>query len=118
MAAATKNITIEQGATFRLPLVYQTKDDQGNVTPVDVTTYTARMQIRQSVASDTALLSLETGSGITMGANGAIDIEATPAQTAALNIRSGVYDLELQAGDGRVTRLLQGKVTVSPEVTR
>jgi hypothetical protein len=115
MPASTYNLSIEQGATFRLALVW--KDSEGD--PVDLTGYTARMQIRPAVASTEVLLSLTSGSGITLGgATGAVNVLATAAQTAAIDSKKGVYDLELQSADGTVTRLLQGVVIVSPEVTR
>lgn len=117
MPAVTHNITVEQGATMRLLFKWETKDG-AVVTPVNLTTYSARLQIRRSLASDPPVLSLTDGAGITLGADGSITIEATPAQTALIDIRSGVYDLELEDASGRVTRLVQGKVTVSPEVTR
>lgn len=47
---------------------------------------------------------------------GEILIEMTPEQTAGLE--SGVYDFEIVTADGVVTRLLEGKVRVSSEVTR
>lgn len=115
MARITKDICIDQGATFRLTVVW--KDGTG--TPVNLNGYVARMQIRRTIRSDTPVLSLTTGNGITLGgATGSVTIVATAAQTAAINIRSGVYDLELEAPDGTVTRLMEGNVTVSFEVTR
>ena len=118
MPAVTHNITIEQGATLRLTFKWETKDGLGVVTPVDLSSYTARMQVRQNTTADTAVLSLTSPGDITLGADGSIVVEATPAQTAAINIRAGVYDLELEDSTGRVTRFVQGKVAVSPEVTR
>lgn len=115
--AATHNITVEQGTTMRLLFKWETKSG-AVVTPVDLSSYTARMQIRKNVAATDVLLSLTSPTEITLGADGSITIEATPAQTAAIDSRVGVYDLELEASDGRVTRLVQGKVTISPEVTR
>lgn len=117
MSAATHNIAIEQGATMRLLFRYETRDGQ-TVTPVNLTGYSARMQIRKSIKADPPVLSLTDGAGITLGADGSITVEATPAQTAAIDIPAGVYDLELQSADGRVTRLVQGTVKVSFEVTR
>jgi hypothetical protein len=118
MTAVTHNITIEQGATFRLSLKWETKDGLGVVTPVNLTSYTARMQVRQNSTATTPVLSLVSPTHITLGADGTIEVEATPTQTAAIDIRAGVYDLELEDSYGRVTRFVQGKVTVSPEVTR
>jgi hypothetical protein len=38
--------------------------------------------------------------------------------TAAIEEAIYVYDLEITSGAGIVTRLLQGQITVNPEVTR
>ena len=114
MPAAQYNITIEQGATWRLSLTW--KDVAG--APIDLTSYTARMQVRQAYGTADALLNLSSGAGITLGpSTGAITLTASAAQTAAIAARNGVYDLEMVAPDGTVTRLLQGSVTISPEVT-
>lgn len=114
MPAAQYDITIEQGATWTLELVWKS----GGV-PVPLAGYTARMQVRKSHSAADALLSLSTGAGITLGpADGAIACVALAEQTAAINSRTGVYDLELVAPGGAVTRLLQGTVTIDPQVTR
>lgn len=47
---------------------------------------------------------------------GRIFVQMSPEQTAPLE--SGVYDLEITSPDGQITRLLEGKVRVSSEVTR
>jgi len=116
MPASNYDLLIEQGATFRLELAWKLDG-----TAVDLTNYSARMQVRGAVEAATALLSLTSaaGGGITLGgAAGTITIVASAAQTAALTIRTGVYDLELESAGGEVTRLLQGAVAVSPQVTR
>jgi hypothetical protein len=116
VAASTYNLLIEQGATFTLSLVW--RDSEGDA--VDLTGYSARMQVRPSVTSEDVLLTLDSdGNGITLGGNtGAVAVLATAAQTELIAAKRGVYDLELEAADGTVTRLLQGAVTISPEVTR
>lgn len=115
MTAGIYDIIIEQGATFTLPLTWNT-----NGVPVNLTGYTARMMCRESFDSETPFLTLTTeNGGIALGgALGTIDILATAAQTAALTKLVGVYDLELVAPGGQVYRKLQGSVTVSREVTR
>ena len=42
----------------------------------------------------------------------------TPAVTGAIEEGMYVYDMEITSGSGSRTRLLQGEVTVNPEVTR
>ena len=116
MSATTFDITIEQGATFTLSLVW--KDSAG--APTDLTGWAARMQVRPSHGSDLVLLSLSsTSGGITLGGTaGTIEVVASATATAAITGRKAVYDIELAAPGGAVTRLLQGQVTISPEVTR
>lgn len=116
MPAATYDLYIEQGATFVKQITW--KDSSG--TPVDLSGYTARMQFRSSVNSDTILFSATTTNGkITLGgAAGTIDIEIDATDTTAFAFVSAVYDLELESASGFVTRLLEGGVEVSKEVTR
>lgn len=56
--------------------------------------------------------------GITItAATGNIDLNITAAQSALLTKNNYVYDLKITDPDGVVTRLLQGKISVSSEVT-
>ena len=116
MPAAKHDIIIEQGATFTRTITW--KDSTGAA--VNLTGYTARMQIRERVDSATALVSLTQASGIALGgSDGTITLTITSALTDALpNMKKGVYDLELVSSGGIVTRLIQGEVVVSPQVTR
>ena len=116
MTAAIYNATIDQGATWTLQVVY--KNDAG--TPINLTGYTAALQVRQNYYDTTALLTLTSPSGgiVITGATGTIDITMTAVQTGSLDEGFYVYDLEITSSGGIVTRLIQGQFTVSPEVTR
>lgn len=116
MAAGSYDILIEQGATFRLHILYKDSNDA----PVNLTGYSARMQVRQKYSSPTALLTFTTLDGsITLGgAAGTIDITGAATVTDDVTGCCGVYDLELVSPGGVVTRLIQGNATISPEVTR
>lgn len=116
MSAGSYNITIEQGATYSQVMTWR---DSNNAL-VNLTGYTARMQIRTDYAATTSVLVLTTENGmITLGgALGTITLNVTDASTSAIPARNYVYDLELVSGGGLVTRLLQGVVAVSPEVTK
>lgn len=115
MAAITYDLFIEQGAEFNQRFIW--KDGTG--APVNLSGYTARMQIRPALSSDTVLLSLTTENNrITLGGSaGTIDLTIGATATAALT-RGGVYDLELVQTADDVVRFAQGAVTVSKEVTR
>jgi len=123
VTAATWNLTIEQGATFYMPVQLSTGGavaDGG--TPVDLTGCEVRMMIRKRLADAIPVLSLTTvgpaGITITSAVNGQFVVQIEEAVTAALTMASGVYDLEVETAGGFVRRYLQGKVKVSKEVTR
>jgi hypothetical protein len=90
------------------------------VPPKDISGYTARMQLRRSLADSTILLDLTSGAGqLLVGtANGLVTLTLTATATAALSFATAVYDLELVSGSGVVDRIAQGKITLSKEVTR
>jgi hypothetical protein len=117
-APATLNLTMYQGASFDYNLVWNTTE--GTVTtPVDLTNWSARMQMRLSYTTAEPALSLTSGTGITLGGTaGSILIEATATQTAGIAAGPYVYDLELVSPASVVTRLIEGRITVDPEVTR
>lgn len=112
--AGLYNIRCDQGATLALQCIY--KDAEGDL--VDLTGYTARLQVRATHQSTTALLALTDGSGLTLGgAAGTIDVLVNATTTAALKPGDYVYDMEIVSG-GTVTRLVEGGFAVTPEVTR
>lgn len=131
MSAGRYPIYIEQGTTIDFEIQY--KDNQGN--PVDLTGYGARMQFRPSVESQTVYLSLTStlnadGTGINMSGSspyspptsGSLGIYIASCTSSLLTIEEAVYDLEIYAPLDSdcpvVTRILQGPVKLSKEVTR
>jgi Ethanolamine utilization protein EutJ (predicted chaperonin) len=113
-APANLDLFCWQGANFDYDLTWRT-----NGTAVNLTGYSARMQVRTSYDSPTVILGLTSGSGITLGGTaGSIILEASATTTAGVPSGQYVYDLELITGGGYVTRLLEGNFTIDPEVTR
>lgn len=112
--AAVYRFTIDQGATFRRVLKWTTGD--GN--PVDLTGFSARMEIRSKVGGE-LLHSLRTSTGeITLGGTeGTIQLHIPADVSASWTWRTAVYDLELITPDGDVIRLIQGGIQINPEVT-
>lgn len=90
-------------------------------TPVDLSGFTARMQIRATAtAANPPLVSLTSTAGDIVLDNTAKTVTVTIAAgvTAAYTFYTGVYDLELASATSVVTRLMYGDVTVVDEVTR
>ena len=116
MTAGILNLTVEQGATFSRVITWR----DANEAAINLTGYTARMQARRSIGAGSTFINLTTeNGGITLGgAAGTITLTISATDTAALTEQSGHYDLEVVSAGGVVTRLLQGEITVSKEVTR
>ena len=120
MAAGIYNFTIEQGATFTRTFKY--KDANGDA--LSLSSHDVRMQLRTSISSNSTIISLTevagtNGSVITVGGAGNNEILVTisATDTAAMSFDTAVYDLEIESSSV-VTRLLQGKIKLSKEVTR
>lgn len=116
MTAGTYNFTLEQGTTFRRDFIY--KDANGAI--VNLTGYSARMQIRQFKESEDKLIEATSANGklAIVGAQGKVSLTLSPADTNNVKFSQGVYDLEIESSGGEVTRLLQGVVTFDKQVTR
>lgn len=109
------DLDLYQGATFSYVLTWEVDGD-----PVNLTSYTARLQARTTADATSTALSLTTsGGGIALGgAAGTITITRSATQTAALTPGRYLYDLELESAGGSVTRLVEGELIISAEVTR
>jgi hypothetical protein len=119
MAAFKTKLEFLQGEDFLKSFTWKL-GPVNSATPVNLTGYTARAQLREKLDSETVLLDLTTENGriVLGGAAGTITLQVTAAVTAAMTWRSAVFDLEMVAGDGKIRRLISGTATVSPEVTR
>jgi len=83
---------------------------------VDLSTYTAKMQIRDSAG--TLICELSTANGkITFPSTGKIRILVQVAETELWAVGTYFYDLELTTASTYTTRLLQGKIKTKKNVT-
>jgi hypothetical protein len=87
--------------------------------PKNLTDWIARMDVRDSLDDAIPLVSLVSPTDIVIDvATAQIEITISAAVTAALDFDEGVYDLELEDATGDVTRLIEGEVAFTKEVTR
>jgi hypothetical protein len=119
MAATTLNLTAEVGATFQ----HRVRVNDGNGDPVDWTTpaATAKLQVLIGIGG-AQILELTHAAGLTLGANGEIDIRVEAAEdwtdgsgplTALANY---CYDLAVTQS-GTTYRIVEGTFTAKPAVT-
>ena len=114
---AEADICIFQGATFNQTLFYETGEPSA---PVNLAGYTAKMHIRSKPESKALILELSTTNGriVLNETTGSIRLFISASDTASLSVcDKAVYDFELTTG-AITTRILQGNVIISPEVTR
>jgi hypothetical protein len=108
--ASKANLVIDQGATFSTDLTL--KDQYGNM--LELAGYTANSQIRKwytsSAVSATFSTAINTISAV-------VTLSLTSDQTSSLVAGRYVYDVEIK--DSITTsRIIEGIVTVTPQVTR
>lgn len=107
--AGIQNLVIDQGTTFDLTI--NVNSDDGSA--ADLTDYTITAQIRKSYYTST-YTAFTTGK---VNLTGEITLSLTPTQTSALKAGRYVYDVEMASPDETV-RVMEGIITVTPEVTR
>lgn len=128
MAAGSYDITIEQGASYGISLTYA---DASGV-PINLTAYScARMQWDANNNNTYQFTTNNTNSGLYLfelaspKASGIINFKLPASITAGYNFTTASYDLELETtgefypgGGPQVIRLLEGTVSVIPEITK
>ncbi|MGS2646076.1 hypothetical protein [Streptosporangium sp. G12] len=111
--AGTYRFNIDQGTTVRRTLRWL-RDGQ----TIDLTGATARMEIRDKPGGALIHRLDTTNGGLTLdAATGKILIHIAPEVSSAWTVSKAVYDLEVVEASGVVTRLIQGPIAISPEVT-
>jgi hypothetical protein len=146
MSTPTYNYEWEQGADLELRFLYKEGENVGDATPVDLTGYSLRMDIRAGAVTgsrvwtfnsediadadpDTIGNQPDTTHEATLNADGTIVILVPRALTLdggsiyqAMTGPSPVtvfpYDIFLRNGSGKQAKILSGNITVSASVTR
>lgn len=108
---AKYKMSVKQGDTLDKTFTWQVED-----APVNLTGFSADMQVRSTPESSTVVL--DAGNFITLGGTlGTVRVNIPAGTIGDLDPGRYVYDLELNNG-GTVTTLLAGVFQVSAEVTR
>jgi hypothetical protein len=128
MASGRYSFTIEQGSTLNFELQY--KNSSGSA--IDLSGYSGKMQIKSNYADNSPTIYLTLSSslqpdgtglnfsgsnGSTPTASGSIGVFISAATSSLLTFDTALYDLEIASGS-IVTRILEGQVKLSKEVTR
>lgn len=122
MASQQINFDLDQGADFRFDV--EVRDIGDN--PIDITDAVIIGQIRRTVSSREieAIFSIEPTDlaggkfAVYLSAEDTSKLRCEPSFTAQRVITQFAYDVEIHYFNKRVTRILHGVLSVSPEVTR
>jgi hypothetical protein len=122
MADSKTNFNVDQGATFTLD--FQLKDADGD--PVNISTAVIFGQVRKTVSSkeiaaNFEVIPIDLVQGqftLKLSAISTSKLKCNPSHTAQRQPTPFAYDVELHYSDGTVSRILEGILFVSPEVTR
>ena len=108
--ATRVNIIIDQGTDFSTAI--NLTDSSG--VNLNLTGYSAASQIRKTFSSSNS-----TAFTCTLTtANSTLTLALNNSVTAAMSPGRYVWDAELTDGSGTISRILEGMVTVTPEVTK
>jgi hypothetical protein len=107
---AIANLNIDQGATFSSDI--SVKDLVGNALNLTGYTVTAKMaKSYSSTATKTPITaSINTSTGM-------VSLSLTASQTAALDAARYVYDVKITDSFNQSTRIVEGIMTVRPQVS-
>tara|TARA_Y100000816_G_C26026610_1_gene537241 strand:+ start:631 stop:966 length:336 start_codon:yes stop_codon:yes gene_type:complete len=109
--AAVSNLFIDKDADFSTTI--SLTDSNGNV--LSLSGYSALAQIRKTYDSSTVAA---TFSVAITAATGQITLTLTDVQTGSLSQGRYVYDVVITDSSGDKTRVLEGRATVTPSVSR
>lgn len=113
MAAGIYNIVLNKNETFSRVFTWKSGG-----TEVNLTGYTAKLQVRRKTG-DTVILTFTTAdSSIVLGGTaGTITLALAAASTTSLSAITAKYDLILTSGSGTITRLLEGDFIIRSGIT-
>jgi hypothetical protein len=112
--AGRYDILILQGETFQKKITW--KDSSGN--EIDLTGYSAKMQIRTAVTGGTIIAELSTDNNKIVITGTLLTLTISATDTALMDFVSpAFFDLEITK-DGVTKRLIQGIAKLSLEVTK
>ena len=109
--ATISNLFVDAGTTYSNIITVAATTGQ----PLDLTGYTVKSQMRKSYSSSTAY---NFTASIYDAAAGKVRLQLTPVQSEAIPPGRWLYDVEITSGAGNKTRVVEGIVTVTPQITQ
>lgn len=109
--ATISNLYVDAGSTYSNIITVTAS----NGAALNLTGYTVASQMRKSYQSSTAYAFT---AAVYDAANGKIRLQLTDEQSAAIPAGRWLYDVEIESSVGAKTRVVEGIVTVNPQITQ
>jgi hypothetical protein len=109
--ATVSNLFVDAGANYSNIITVAASNGQA----LDLTGYTVASQMRKSYQSSTAY---NFTASVYTAATGKIRLQLTDTQSAAIPAGRWLYDVEITSPSGTKTRVVEGIVTVTPQITQ
>ena len=109
--ATISNLYVDAGATYSNIITVTASNGQA----LDLTDYTVRSQMRKSYQSSTAYAFT---ASVYEATQGKIRLQLTATSSEAIPAGRWLYDVEITSPSGTKTRVIEGIVTVNPQITQ
>jgi hypothetical protein len=109
--ATISNLYVDAGATYSNIITVTASNGQA----LDLTSYTVASQMRKSYSSSTVYAFT---ASVYDAVTGKIRLQLTNTQSEAIPAGRWLYDVEITSPSGTKTRVVEGIVTVNPQITQ
>ena len=109
--ATISNLFVDAGATYSNIITVSASNGQA----LNLTGYTVASQLRKSYSSSQ---SFAFTASVYDAASGKIRLQLTPTQSESIPAGRWLYDVEISSPSGTKTRVIEGIVTVTPQITQ
>ena len=109
--ATISNLYVDAGATYSNIITVTASNGQA----LNLTGYSVASQMRKSYQSSTAY---DFTASIYDANNGKIRLQLTDSDSAEIPAGRWLYDVEITSAGGTKTRVVEGIVTVNPQITQ
>jgi hypothetical protein len=109
--ATVSNLFVDAGTDYSTIITVAATNGQ----PLNLTGYSVASQMRKSYSSSTVY---NFTTSLYNAAQGKVRLQLSNTQSSAIPAGRWLYDVEITSPSGTKTRVIEGIVTVTPEITR
>lgn len=109
--ATISNLFVDAGTTYSNIITVSASNGQA----LNLTGYTVASQMRKSYSSSTVHAFT---ASVYEASTGKIRLQLSPTQSEAIPAGRWLYDVEITSPSGSKTRVIEGIVTVTPQITQ